>query len=104
MRPKLEIGGNKLKEKLLNLGLNEDIYNEYKNHNEAYIGRVIAEYKGIYKVATEKDDILAKVSGKYIKDVTDTKDFPAVGDWVLVDRESKSISEKKRGFKKGCRE
>lgn len=75
MRPKLEIGGNKLKEKLLNLGLNEDIYNEYKNHNEAYIGRVIAEYKGIYKVATEKDDILAKVSGKYIKDVTNTKIF-----------------------------
>jgi ribosome biogenesis GTPase len=86
--PKLKTGGNKLKEKLLNLGLNEEIYNEYRNDSEGHIGRVIAEYKGLYKIATEEDDILAKVSGKYIKGVVDTKDFPAVGDWVLVDRKS----------------
>ncbi len=75
-------------DKLLNLGLKEDIYNEYKNSNELYLGRVIAEYKGIYKVATEEDDILAKVTGKYIKNAVDTEDYPAVGDWVLVDRTS----------------
>lgn len=77
-----------MNKKLLNLGLKEDIYNEYKNMEELYLGRVIAEYKGIYKVATEEDDILAKVSGKLMKEAVNTEDFPGVGDWILVDRTS----------------
>lgn len=82
-----------MKDKLLNLGLNEEIYNEFKNDGNNYIGRVIAEYKGIYKIATEEDDIFAKVPGKFINEALDTDDFPAVGDWVLVDRLSNKNGE-----------
>ena len=42
-----------MKEKLYELGLNESVKSEFEGVNENnYLGRVIAEYKGIYKVAT----------------------------------------------------
>lgn len=76
-----------MKERLMELGLNEEILNIYSiNNDNGYIGRVIAEYKGLYKVATEEMDIIAKITGKFLKMTLDTSKFPAVGDWVVVDR------------------
>lgn len=74
-------------ERLYELGLNDEIKSEldpFKVNN--YLGRVIAEYKGLYKVATEEKDLLAKVTGKFMKEALDLSDYPAVGDWVIVDR------------------
>ena len=80
-------GNNKLLERLYELGLTNELLNEYKSEIENYhIGRVIAEYRGLYKVATEEQDILAKVTGKFMKSTFDISEFPAVGDWVIVDR------------------
>ena len=51
--------------KLIELGLNDKINNEFLEKNsDGYLGRVVAEYKGIYKVSTEQDDIFAKISEK----------------------------------------
>lgn len=91
--PKIK-GGNKLNEKLLGLGLNDEISNDFKDYcDNGYLGRVIAEYRGIYKVGTEMDDILARVSGKFINVTVDPSYYPAVGDWVIVDRTSKNTGE-----------
>ena len=81
-------------EKLYELGLSEAFREEYYKTNESSnLGRVIAEYKGLYKVATEDSDILAKVTGNFIKTTSNTSDFPAVGDWVIVDRTSNKTGD-----------
>lgn len=71
----------------MELGLNDKTYNEFlEKYSDGYLGRVVAEYKGIYKVSTEQDDIFAKVSGKIKNTTIDRSSYPAVGDWVVVDR------------------
>lgn len=46
--------------------------------------RVISEQKGLYRVITDRGEILARVSGKLRFQATGREDFPAVGDWVAV--------------------
>lgn len=78
---------DRLNKELYNFGLNDEILKEFKSLYEGlYLGRVITEYKGIYKVATEKDTILSKVSGRLIYNAIDKSSYPAVGDWVAIDR------------------
>lgn len=74
---------------LYNLGLNKDILNEFeKNYSMYYLGRVVVEQRSVYKVMTEEGEVLARVSGKMSYDATDYSDYPAVGDWVALDRDN----------------
>jgi ribosome biogenesis GTPase / thiamine phosphate phosphatase len=52
--------------------------------DEFSVARVIAEYKGVYKVKNSNSEYLAKVTGKRIFNASDREDYPAVGDWVLI--------------------
>lgn len=85
--PKIKYyGGIELKNKLYELGLTEELAKRYENEKiDGYYGRIITEYKGIYKVATEEEEILARLTGK-LGSSFDSKILPAVGDWVIVDR------------------
>lgn len=47
--------------------------------------RVIVEYKGAYKVKNETGEFLARVTGKRMFDALSREDFPAVGDFVMID-------------------
>jgi len=51
--------------------------------------RVIAEYKGAYKVKKNSPagggEFLARVTGKQMFDASSREDYPAVGDWVVID-------------------
>ncbi len=47
--------------------------------------RVISEYKGAYKVKNENGEYLAKVTGKQMFVASSREDYPAVGDWVIID-------------------
>lgn len=49
-------------------------------------GRVFAMQREVYVVVAETGTVQAKVSGKFIHDAQCKGDYPAVGDWVLVDR------------------
>lgn len=61
----------------MELGLNDKTYNEFlEKDSDGYLGRVVAEYKGIYKVSTEQDDIFAKVSGKIKNTTIDRSSYP----------------------------
>lgn len=74
---------------LKDLGLDEKYIEEGKKFNEDFhLGRVSVQNKNIYHVLTEEGEILAEVSGKYRHEVLGLNDYPAVGDWVLVDRTS----------------
>ena len=50
--------------------------------------RVINEQKELYTVLTERGEIHARVSGKFMHSAEVKSDYPAVGDWVAVSVES----------------
>ncbi len=47
--------------------------------------RIISEYKGAYKVKNEDGEFLARVTGKHMFDALSREDFPAVGDFVIIE-------------------
>ncbi|MBW4696405.1 MAG: ribosome small subunit-dependent GTPase A [Aphanocapsa lilacina HA4352-LM1] len=57
----------------------------YPEHEYAP-GRVIAEHRGGYGVATEMGEVAAAVSGRLRHAAHGPADFPAVGDWVVLER------------------
>lgn len=72
---------------LYSLGLSERYTQEATMYGEnLYIGRVSVQYKDMYKVITENGEIFAEVSGKLGYSSINSIDYPAVGDWVLLDR------------------
>lgn len=53
--------------------------------------RVIAQYKDLYKVLTvENNEIYAEISGKIRYNSEDVSDYPAVGDYVIIDRDEQN--------------
>lgn len=73
-----------------NLGLTEEFIQESKLYKDLFIGRVSSQFKNLYKVITEKGDIVAEISGKYHYSVKGISEYPAVGDFVMVDRTNDS--------------
>jgi len=79
------------------INTNEDIgYGEFFESNRIKLGlgefsvaRVIAEYKGSYKIKNSTGEYLAKVTGKKIFDASSREDYPAVGDWVVIREQDK---------------
>ena len=49
------------------------------------VGRVVSQEKGLYKIVTENSEKPAEVSGKFRYNAKTVSDFPAVGDFVMVD-------------------
>jgi ribosome biogenesis GTPase len=48
--------------------------------------RVAAEHQHIYRVYTGEDEPLAHVAGRFRHRAVDRQEYPAVGDWVALDR------------------
>ena len=69
-----------------NLGLSQRFVTESTLYTSLYIGRVISQYKDLYKVVTENGELTAEISGKFRFDVKTISDYPAVGDFVMLDR------------------
>lgn len=84
---------------LENIGLSKiilDNFISYKKEHEdvdLYLGRVISEHRGNYKVCTNSSNLLAKVPGKIIYNSLGRDSYPAVGDWVILDRDTDSSGE-----------
>jgi ribosome biogenesis GTPase len=53
---------------------------------DAYIGRVITEEKGLYLLLTSEGTMHASVAGKIIHNALTREDYPATGDFVVIDR------------------
>ncbi|MBD1852093.1 ribosome small subunit-dependent GTPase A [Leptolyngbya sp. FACHB-711] len=52
------------------------------------VGRVAVEHRNSYLLYTEQGEQLAAVSGKLRHQTTGIQDFPAVGDWVVIQSSS----------------
>ncbi|NLM36969.1 MAG: ribosome small subunit-dependent GTPase A [Firmicutes bacterium] len=68
------------------LGLTEQLREEAKRYEGYYPGRVSSQAKDLFRVITEAGELTAQVSGKFRYQVSNPAEFPAVGDFVLVDR------------------
>lgn len=61
----------------------QSCFDEYSK--KGYIaGRVVAAYMHIYRVCTEYGELTAEVSGKLRFEASVSKDYPAIGDWVVL--------------------
>jgi ribosome biogenesis GTPase len=67
---------------LKKIGFKEEFLN-YKKDNLEF-ARVILEHKHIYRITDGEMEWLAEPSGKFRYNALTRKDYPAVGDWVLV--------------------
>ncbi len=72
---------------LYDIGLSKQWIQEAEMYGgNLYLARVSVQHKDMYKVLTESGEIYAGVSGKFSYAASDATDYPAVGDWVLIDR------------------
>ncbi|WMJ78842.1 MULTISPECIES: ribosome small subunit-dependent GTPase A [unclassified Sedimentibacter] len=66
-------------------GLNERFVNESRMHENLTVGRIASQDKGLYRVITEKGEKKAQISGKFRHNAFSISDYPAVGDFVMLD-------------------
>lgn len=72
------------------LGLSQRFITEAALYTGFYVGRVISQYKDLYKVITENGELTAEICGKFRFTIKTLSDYPAVGDFVMLDRNSDS--------------
>lgn len=68
------------------LGLSQRFITESTLYASLYVGRVISQYKDLYKVVTETGELTATISGKFRFAIKTLSDYPAVGDFVMLNR------------------
>ena len=72
-------------------GLISHFEQEATLYSDLFLARVCEQYRDLYKVVGEQGELVASVSGKLSYHANSRMSFPAVGDWVMVDRiDSKS--------------
>lgn len=70
------------------LGLSQSFLAESDLYTGLIVGRVISQYRDLYKVMCENGVLTAEVAGKFRFDVINLSDYPAVGDFVMLDRDT----------------
>jgi ribosome biogenesis GTPase len=71
---------------LKNIGYNniKKIADNLEHLQSFELGRIIAEHKERYLVATENGEVEAEITGNLRYSASGREDFPAVGDWVAL--------------------
>lgn len=82
---------NELKQ-LQKYGATERFYTESKLYPDYQLARVIAQYRGKYKVITDQQEFFAEISGKFRYTTEELVQFPTVGDFVMVTVEKEFAS------------
>lgn len=67
-------------------GFNGRFAAEAATYGDVFIGRIIAQEKGGYRAVCEGGELAAEISGKLRFEAGTASDYPAVGDFVLLDR------------------
>lgn len=65
-------------------GFSEVFLSQISQENHLEPARVLSQEKGFYRIITDKGEKLAEVSGKFRFQAVVSSDYPAVGDFVLV--------------------
>lgn len=74
--------------KLEDLGYYDFFESNRKNLglDDFLVARVITEHRGVYKVKNTDGEYSAKITGKQMFDALSREDYPAVGDWVVIQK------------------
>lgn len=75
-----------MNENLKALGYTNYFEKEASLYSELFVGRISSQYRDIYRVICESGEVMASVSGKFRFESKKLSDFPAVGDFVMLDR------------------
>lgn len=68
-----------------NYGLSERFINESYLYEDLTVGRIVSQNKSLYKAVTDKGERSAQISGKFRYNASSVTDYPAVGDYVMMD-------------------
>jgi len=68
------------------LGLTDRMAAEAKLYEGLIMARVLSQSKDLYAVICEKGELMAEISGKFRYEAEKISDYPAVGDFVMIDR------------------
>lgn len=71
---------------LIRYGLTDRFIQEATLYEGLFLARIAEQHRDLYKVVSEIGELQAGVSGNFIYRANDNSDFPAVGDWVMIDR------------------
>lgn len=77
--------------RLKDYGIKENYIIEAKSFPELELGRVTAQYKGMYRVSLESGERLAELSGRLRYEIDDNLKFPLVGDYVMVSKNEGNV-------------
>lgn len=55
------------------------------------IARITSAHKNLFIILTEDKEYSAKISGKFFHNATTQSDFPVVGDWVLIRKDTDGV-------------
>lgn len=69
---------------ILLYGADERRFDEASQYPGFCLGRVVSQYKGQYKLITQRGECLAEVSGKFRYQADQLSQYPAVGDFVMA--------------------
>lgn len=73
---------------LYNIGLSEQEEKIAAENEDCHIGRIVGQYKDMYRALSAEGELNAEISGKMRFEARNPADYPAVGDFVLLDRSS----------------
>lgn len=67
-------------------GLSARFLQEAARYQHLHTGRICSQYRDVYKAVTRKGEVFAEISGKFRYLAARLSDYPAVGDFVMLDR------------------
>ena len=62
----------------------QDFFEEQCGDTKLTVGRVVLQHKYLYRIVNEQGEWIGEPTGKFTFETLMKKDFPAVGDWVLM--------------------
>lgn len=66
-------------------GLSETVEKSAERFADLTVSRVLSQEKGIYRLVSSQGEKLGEISGRFQYDVQAKSEYPAVGDFVMVD-------------------
>ena len=67
-------------------GFSDRFEQEASLYKNLFPARITEQHRDLYKVICENGELIAGISGKLAYHTDDLMSFPAVGDWVMIDR------------------
>lgn len=67
-------------------GLTERLIAEANLYEGLYVARILSQSNNLYQVVCENGELMAEVSGKFRYEAKILSHYPAVGDFVMIDR------------------